>query len=215
MSAEVIDVSLPVSSASIVWPSAPAPSFQRRLSIDRGDAVNDSNVFMNAHTGTHIDAPLHHFADGEAADAAPLDALIGDAWVLSIPDVAEITPERLARAWPASGAERVLLQTRNSRLWAAGFSEFTKDFCALTAPAAEWLVSRGVRLVGIDYLSVQRFHDSNAVHQVLLGAKVVLLEGLDLSTVRSGNYELLCLPIKLVGIEAAPARVVLRSTART
>jgi arylformamidase len=211
MPAEVIDISLPVSSATVVWPSSPRPKFDRRLSIDGGDPVNDSNIFMNAHTGTHIDAPLHHFADGDAIDAADFDALLGDAWVLSMPDVAEITPERLSAVWPAGGAERVLLKTRNSRLWAQGATQFTEDFCALTAPAADWLVAHGVRLIGIDYLSVQRFNDSPAVHQVLLRAKVVLLEGLDLTVPAPGKYELLCLPIRLVGLEAAPARVVLRT----
>lgn len=211
MPSDVIDVSLPVSSATVVWPSSPPPKFDRRLSIERGDPVNDSNIFMNAHTGSHIDAPLHHFADGDAVDAIGFDALLGDAWVLSIPDVAEITPERLSGVWPDGGAKRVLLHTRNSHLWAQGASRFTEDYAALTAAAADWLVAHGVRLIGIDYLSVQRFSDSPAVHQILLGAKVVLLEGLDLSKVAPGKYELLCLPLKLIGVEAAPARVVLRT----
>lgn len=210
MPTELIDISLPVSTDSVVWPSAPRPRFERRLSIDRGDAVNDSNIAMNVHTGTHIDAPAHHFADGQTSEASDLNALVGEAWVLGVPDVGEITPDHLANAWPPSGAERVLLKTRNSRLWAEGVARFQEDFCALTAAAAEWLVAHGVRLIGVDYLSVQRFRDSNAVHQILLRANVILLEGLDLTPAEPGKYELLCLPMKLVGLEGAPARAVLR-----
>src|ERR1051326_7246244 len=130
---------------------------------------------------------------------------------MEIPDVDEITPDRVAAAWP-DGAKRVLFKTRNSRLWADGATSFHEDFCALTSPAATWLADHGVRLVGVDYLSVQRFRESNAVHQVLLTKGVVLLEGLDLSGVAAGKYELLCLPIRLMNAEAAPARVVLRTT---
>jgi arylformamidase len=213
MSGKLIDVSVPVSATTVVWPSAPSPVFERRLSIERGDAVNDSNVFMNAHTGTHIDAPLHHFDGAMAADQVAFEALLGDAWVISLPDVATITADRLAAVWPEAPVKRVLFKTRNSALWSAHGPGFFEDFCALTPDGAEWLAARSVLLVGIDYLSVQRFADSNAVHRTLLGAGIVLLEGLDLSAAPPGRYELLCLPLRLVGLEASPARVILRTIA--
>lgn len=215
MAIKLFDISVSVSPSSVVWPLAPQPVLERRLSIARGDPVNDSNLFMNVHTGTHIDAPLHHFAAGAASDAVSLDTLIGEAWVLDMVDALEIEPDTLAHAWPSGSTARVLLKTRNSRLWADGISRFVDDYCALTAGAAAWLLGRGVKLVGIDYLSVQRFADPPTVHRSLLSADVVLLEGLDLSMVPAGRYELLCLPLKLIGAEGAPARAVLRSMPQT
>lgn len=211
MAIELFDISVPVSPMTVVWPRAPQPELERRLSIARGDAVNDSNLFMNVHTGTHIDAPLHHFAGGAASEAVSLAALIGEAWVLDMLEVPEIGPETLARAWPTAPPVRVLLKTKNSRLWADRGSRFVENYCGLTVAAAEWLLDRRINLVGIDYLSVQRFADPPTVHRLLLSAEVVLLEGLDLSMVAAGRYELLCLPLKLVGAEGAPARAVLRS----
>ena len=109
-----------------------------------------------------------------------------------------------------SGIVRLLLRTRNSELWSVKIPEFKKDFVALTHDAAQWIVDKGIRLVGVDYLSVQRFYDDSRTHQILLGADVIALEGLDLSEVKPGFYELICLPLKLVGAEGAPTRVVLR-----
>ena len=210
MPTEIIDISLLISHASVVWPSASRPRLTRRLSIDRGDPVNDSDLFMNVHTGTHIDAPLHHFEEGSAADKVPLDSLLGKAWVADLVSAPDITADVLEKAWPQEGATRILLKTRNSNLWAEQRTDFTPDYSALTKDSAGWLLSRGVRLVGIDYLSVQRFLDPPAVHRLLLGAGVVLLEGLDLSNARAGWYELICLPLKLAGSDGSPARAVLR-----
>jgi arylformamidase len=113
-------------------------------------------------------------------------------------------------ALPAD-VQRLLLKTRNSLLWRSGIQEFDPNFVALTAEAAQWVVDRGMAVVGIDYLSIQRFADGPATHQILLGAGVVVIEGLDLSQVEPGNYELFCLPLKLKGVEGAPARVILKS----
>jgi arylformamidase len=206
---EMIDISLPISPASVVWPSASKPQLTRRLSIDRGDAVNDTDLFMNVHTGTHIDAPVHHLQHAWGADSAPLDAMIGEAFVIDLSGCQDIDAHALESAWP-SNATRVLLKTRNSKLWERRHAEFTPGYAALTENTGDWLVSRGVRLIGTDYLSIQRFSDSNRVHKVLLGAGVVILEGLDLSAVNAGRYELLCLPLKLMGADGAPARAVLR-----
>ena len=211
MPTELIDISLRISpEASVVWPEAPRPSLTRWKSIRQGDPCNDSHLFMNVHTGTHIDAPLHFLPDGPAADRVPLEAMIGEAWVVDCGDSPAITVPVLEQAWPDGAVERLLCRTRNSRLWQDGRREFTPDFCALTQETAEWLLAHGVRLVGVDYLSVQRYGDPPTVHQVLLRAGVVLLEGVDLSRVSPGRYELLCLPLKLAEADGAPARAVLR-----
>ena len=178
--------------------------------MDRGDAVNDSDLFMNVHTGTHIDAPLHHLQSANGADSLPLIAMIGEAWVIDVSGFRDVDVTALERAWPVKPVSRVLLKTRNSQLWQSGHSEFVQDYAALTETTGEWLVTRGIRLVGIDYLSIQRFSDSTMIHKILLGAGVVVLEGLDLSSVVGGRYELLCLPLKLIGADGAPARAVLR-----
>jgi arylformamidase len=210
MMSEIVDISLSISPKSVVWPTAPSPSLTRRLSIARGDLVNDSNLFMNVHTGTHLDAPLHHFEEGLAAHEMSLDSLLGEVWVADLSNDVDITVKALERVWPAGEIARILLKTRNSRLWAERHTDFTSDYSALTQESAAWLVDRCVRLVGIDYLSVQRFADPPTVHRVLLRAGVVLLEGLDLSGVAAGRWELLCLPLKLVGADGAPARAILR-----
>jgi arylformamidase len=210
MSNDLIDISLPISPASVVWPATPKPQLTRRLSIDKGDAVNDSDLFMNVHTGTHIDAPVHHLRYQQGADLAPLDAMIGEAWVVDVSKSRDIDVDVLKTAWPSENAKRVLLKTRNSELWKRGQTEFTSDYTALTESAADWILARGVRLIGIDYLSIQRFLDPPTVHRVLLGAGVLVLEGLDLSRVPAGRYELICLPLKLVECDGAPARAVLR-----
>lgn len=210
MPTELIDISLSVSPTSVVWPSAPQPQLTRRLAIAQGDTVNDSNLFMNVHTGTHIDAPRHHFEQGYGADRVPLEALVGDAWVVDFTGEQAIEQGLLQRLWPPAGASRLLCRTRNSQYWENGRRDFTADYCALTADAAAWLVERKIKLLGVDYLSVQQYADSPAVHRILLKAGVVLLEGLNLSQVRPGPYELLCLPLKLADADGAPARAVLR-----
>ena len=209
----LIDISVPVSPRSIVWPGASPPVLERRLSMDRGDHVNDTNLTMNVHTGTHLDAPIHFFRNGQGADHYPLERMIGEAWVVEMRGVRAIDAEALRRQWPAHRVERVMVRTDNSARWAEQ-PTFTKEFAALTADAAAWLVERGVCLVGIDYLSIQLFGDPPTVHETLLGAGVVILEGLDLSRAPAGRYELLCLPLKLVGSDGTPARAVLRPLAR-
>jgi len=207
---ELIDISLNISERSVVWPTAPRPSLTPRLSMARGDAVNDSNLFMNVHTGTHIDAPRHHLQDGASTEAVPLEALVGEAWVVDLTGCAAIDVAWLQRLWPRGPVTRLLCKTSNSRYWENGAAAFVPDYCALTVEAAAWLVQQRVQLVGIDYLSIQRYEDPPTVHRVLLAAGIVLVEGLNLSSVSAGRYELFCLPLKLVGADGAPARAVLR-----
>ena len=204
-----IDISVPVSPDLPSWPGSPAIKFQRSLDLEKGDIANDTTISFSVHTGTHVDAPLHFWKEGSSVDQMPLELLIGPAWVASLPDVEVITADTLeALALPA-GTERLLLHTRNSRLWQTDVREFQSDFVALTADAAQWVVDRGIRLIGVDYLSVQRFQDSPETHLILLQAEVAIIEGLNLTDVSAGAYKLLCLPIKLAGVEGAPARVLL------
>lgn len=206
------DISLPISSSLPVWPGDPPIELKQVAWIDKGANANVSHLSAGVHIGTHVDAPHHFLNDGRTVEQLPLDALIGPCYVVQYPDDVEmITAEVLERTpWP-SNVERVLFGTRNSKLWARGEKEFKRDFAAITEDGAEWLVKKGVRLVGVDYLSVAPFGNSRPTHRVLLEAGVVILEGVNLSGVPRGFYELFCLPLKLVGSDGAPARAVLRT----
>lgn len=207
-----IDVSVDVSDKLPVWPGSPAIQFERSLALDAGDIANDTTLDFSVHTGTHIDAPLHFLPNGKSVDQIPLDTLIGPAYVAEVPnDVDVITVAVLESLTLPPATQRVLLKTRNSQLWASGAQQFEPNFVALTAEAAKWVVEQDISVIGIDYLSIQRFYDGPETHQVLLGAEVVVIEGLNLSQLQPGHYDLFCLPLKLKGIEGAPARVVLKS----
>lgn len=210
----IYDVSLPVSEQLVTWPGDPRPELERIATL-QAQGINLTRLACSAHTGTHVDAPNHLIAGGATVEALPLDVLIGPAYVIALPDVRRITSQILAGLdWPAD-ARRVLFKTDNSRLWAGpGADAFQPDFVAITPDAARWLVARGVRLVGVDYLSVESYQAQGAdpypTHRILLSAGVVIVEGLNLAEVPAGAYELLCLPLKLVGADGAPARVILR-----
>jgi arylformamidase len=189
----IVDVSVPVRPGMIVYPGDPEVRLERVRAIADGDVANLSRLDLGVHSGTHVDAPLHFVEGGGTVETLPLDVLVGPCFVVD-----SLDPE----AVPA-GAERVLFKTPNSRLWE--LDEFSEDFVALDAEAARALVERGVRLVGIDYLSI----GDEEAHRVLLGAGVVAVEGLDLRAVEPGEYHLVCAPLKLEGAEGAPARVLL------
>ncbi|NEQ82824.1 MAG: cyclase family protein [Moorea sp. SIO2I5] len=206
-----IDISVPVSPYLPTWPGSPAIEFHRHLDLEDGDIATDTTLHFSVHTGTHVDAPMHFIPGGQSVEQLPLDVLIGECQVVVVPDdVDVITAEVLKQLTLPVNTQRLLLRTRNSRLWRSQVREFQPDFVALTADAAEWVVERGIRLIGVDYLSVQRFDDGPETHQILLKSEVVIIEGLNLTDISTGKYELLCLPIKLKGVEGAPARVILR-----
>jgi len=206
----VHDVSVCVYTGMVVWPGDSAVSVERVRSMDNGEPNNLSRICMSLHAGTHVDAPVHFIADGSGVEQIPLEVLMGKAWVASLQTSGPIGADELARAQIPDSAERVLLKTHNSALWAEGATAFSEDFAHVTDGGAEWLVRRGIRLVGVDYLSVQSFHerDSNT-HRILLAAGVVIVESLNLTEVEEGWYDLYCLPLKVVGSDGAPARVVL------
>jgi arylformamidase len=190
------------------YPGDPGAEIKPVRSIEDGHVANLSELELGSHTGTHIDAPRHFEPGGTTVDDMALDTLVGPARVVDLSAADdEITRAGLESAG-AAGAERVLLKTRNSSLWSK--TEFSTDYVALSPDAADYLVESGIKLVGIDYLSIERFHsDDYHVHHALLGAGIVILEGIDLSGVSAGDYELICLPLKIRGGDGAPARAVL------
>jgi len=204
------DISLTISPELPVWPGDPRVSLRRTSSIADGAEANVTHLAMSAHTGTHVDAPLHFLADGTPVHALDLRMLMGRVFVLHLPDVELITADVLRHAEIPPRTRRLLFRTRNSDLWAAGdASVFQQDYVALSADAAEYLVGRGVKVVGVDYLSVAPFHATAPTHRILLRGGVVVIEGLNLSAVSEGRYTLYCLPLKLLGADGAPARAVL------
>jgi arylformamidase len=203
-----IDISVPLKTGMVVYPSDSPVLIERTCDVARGDRVTLSRLSMGLHAGTHVDAPLHLFEKGLPVDRVPLAALIGTAQVIDIPDAASITrPE--VEAHLVEGCGIVLFKTRNSALWRQ--VGFYASYVSLSAGAAEYLVKKGVSAVGIDYLSIDAFgQDELKAHATLLCASIPVIEGLDLSHVGAGLYECICLPLRVEGGEAAPARVIVR-----
>ncbi|MFL6207871.1 MAG: cyclase family protein [Pyrinomonadaceae bacterium] len=213
-----LDISVPIApGATPVYPGDPGIEIDAWAALARGDAANVSMLHFGAHTATHVDAPAHFIADAPTVAAMSLDALIGPVAVVEIAgDVQAIEAEHIAAHVPAD-AVRVLFKTRNSAFWAEPAPRtFRTDFTYLTPGGAQALVARGVRLVGIDYLSIEQFKSKTfETHMTLLARGVVIVEGLDLRAAAGGRYELICLPLKLAGGsgDGAPARAVLRTLA--
>jgi arylformamidase len=204
-----IDVSVPVRPGMVHWPDDPEVQIDRVADMAKGSAWNLSRISMSAHTGTHVDAPLHVVGDGLAIDQVPLDAMIGPARVIEIADRHAVEPQELQGQEIRPG-ERILLKTINSqRCWTN--TRFIEDYVGLSPAAAEFLAARRVRTIGIDYLSIGPYGpDGEATHRILLRAGIWVIEGLDLSLVEAGSYDLVCLPLKLIGADGAPARAILR-----
>jgi arylformamidase len=204
------DISVTISPDLPTWPGDPSLELERIESMDAGAHANVTRISASVHLGTHVDAPHHFLNDGRTIEQLPLEALTGPCYVVQLPDGIEaITSEVLDRTEVTSDMKRVLFGTRNSHLWAKGVKEFQTDFVAVTEDGAEWIVEHGIQLVGVDYLSVAPFDDSVPTHSILLKAGVVVVEGLDLSNVMRGFYELYCLPLKIAGSDGAPARAIL------
>jgi arylformamidase len=205
----IYDVTVGISPMMPVWPGDPPVALTRVHSISDGDNANVSRLDAGVHTGTHVDAPLH-FIDGAASvDSLSLKVLTGRAYVVSLPRAKVLDATTLEAADIPPRTRRVLFKTRNSDIWARGEKTFQTNFVGVDASGAEWLVRKGVHLVGIDYLSVAPYHQSRETHRTLLEAGVVIVEGLDLSKVSQGRYTLYCLPMKLIGSDGAPARAIL------
>src|SRR5262249_33792166 len=204
---EWIDVSVPIYDGMVHWPDDPAIQVKAIIDVERGDVATVSSLEMGTHTGTHIDAPRHFIAGGAGVDAVPLQHLIGPARIIEIEDPSAVTQAEL-RNHNVGPSERLLFKTLNSqRCWNG--PEFVSNFVSLAEDAATYLAELDTLAIGIDYLSV----GNPEVHRTLLGAGVVLIEGLNLSDVKSGDYELLCLPLRIAGGDGAPARALLKPSA--
>ena len=205
-----IDISVPLRTGMVHWPGDPEPVFERVSEISNGAQANVTACRMSAHTGTHMDAPCH-FIDGKPGmDTFPLEIGIGPARVIEIPETVSSIGRPELQGQKIRKGERLLFKTRNSKSrW--DDQEFDRGFVAVNAPGARFLAEAGVALVGVDYLSVGLFEPDGAeTHQALMRAGIWILEGLDLRNVPAGDYDLICLPLKIAGSDGAPTRAVLR-----
>jgi arylformamidase len=209
----IYDVTVPVSNELPAWPSDPEIQISDWRSLANGEGANVSTLNFGAHTGTHVDAPAHFIEGAAKIETLPLDILIGEAEVIEVPQEARAIEQEFVMGHCPPGATRILFKTRNSAFWNTDNADFRTDFTYLDFAAARWLVEQEVKLVGIDYLSIEKFGSKDhETHRVLLSQNVVILEGLNLTDVPAGKYELICLPLRLrsnLG-DGAPARVVLR-----
>ena len=205
---KIHDISLPVSNSMVVWPGDPPVHITQPSHLDRGDPYTVSRLDMGAHTGTHVDAPAHFIQGGTGVDRLALELLVGPALVVHLPGAVSLTDQVLESLSIPPGTERVLFHTPNSDRWGSK-GGFWEEYVGVTDAGARWLVQRGVRLVGIDYLSISSYEDLMPPHRTLLGAGVIVLEGLDLRDIAPGTYQLICLPLNLAGGDGAPARAIL------
>lgn len=207
----IIDVSLPIGRNLLTWPGDPPLTVEPSSRIANGDAANVSNLRFGTHTGTHVDPPFH-FIDGAATvDELSLAALIGPAVVVGLTDLdGEIRPSDLDALQLPHGTERLLFKTKNSQLWSKMPVDFPDEYVHLSPAGAKWVVGRGIKLIGTDFLSIEkRGAVGHPTHVTLLSAGVVIVEGLDLRDVEPGSYRLVCLPLRIVEGDGAPARAVL------
>jgi arylformamidase len=210
----IYDLSVPISSELPAWPSDPAIQIDDWSKLANGDGANVTSLHFGAHTGTHVDAPAHFIEGAKKVESLDLEALIGEAEVVAVPEEFRVIDEEFVEKNCKLGTTRFLFKTRNSAFWTTDNTDFRTDFTHLDLGAAQWLVEQGVKLVGIDYLSIEKFGSKDhEVHRALLSHEVVILEGLNLADVPAGRYELICLPLRLrtnLG-DGAPARAVLRT----
>jgi arylformamidase len=213
-SMQIYDVSVPLSAATPTYPSDPGIEIKQWSTLANGDSANVSLINFGLHSGTHVDAPAHFIAGGAKVESLSFDSLVGEAQVVEVaPDLKVIDADFVA-ACCAPGSERILFKTRNSAFWGNTHEGFREDYTYIDPDAARRLVELGIKLVGIDYLSVEQYKSGSfATHLALLSKGVVILEGLDLREVPGGMYELICLPLKISGGsgDGAPARVILRT----
>ena len=204
------DISVPVSTELPVWPGDPQITLKQYRKLSKGNGSNDSRIACSVHSGTHVDAPAHFIEKGATVEQLPLDVLIGPATVVELPEIDIITPDLLeAQRLPAETV-RLLFKTKNSELLDDPCHPFNPDFVALSSESAVWIANKGIHLVGIDYLSIQLAQDPEPLtHRILLEAGIIILEGLNLQEVNPGEYQVICLPLKLAGSEGAPARAIL------
>lgn len=199
----IFDISVPLTPGMHVYPGDPGMQMERLVEVGKDSHFALSRLVLGTHTGTHVDPPAHFYPDRPSVDQLPLESLVGPARVVDAGDALAVTPEMVP-----DGCERVLFKTRNGGLWEK--ERFQRRFTYIQPEAGERLAERRMKLVGIDYLSAERYGAREPLtHWALLGGGVIILEGIDLREVPEGNYTLVCLPLKIVGADGAPARAVL------
>ena len=209
---KIHDVTLTLRPGMTTWGDEPGLEIAPHRRMARGDSANVSVITLGDHSGTHVDPPAHFIEGGATVDELPVDALLGPCVVIDYDGQGHVSADWLGRAGLPADATRILIKTRNSELWNDQTQKFTRDFVAVDASAARWCVERGVRLIGVDYLTIEPQGPEKAgypTHRTLLGAGVVIIEGLDLRGIAPGSYDLICAPLKIAGGDGAPARVFL------
>ena len=205
---KIIDISVPLSANIPIWPGSHGFSQIQRNSISNGCQSNMTVIDMDIHVGTHIDAPFHFLMEGKTIDKIPLNELCGDAFVLDARDEKIISEMVLIGGNIPQNTKRLLIKTNNGYWWKQ--KSFNQSYVGLSANGAQWLVDYGIKLIGIDYLSVANFDEIQIVHEILLKKDIIIVEGLDLTEPNRGSYEFSCLPLKMVNADGAPARATLR-----
>lgn len=204
------DISVDISTQSVIWPGDPAIHLDRVEDMMKGKKYNLTHLSMSLHNGSHIDAPLHFVRDGKSIEMIPLDTLIGPCYVLEIGDNVDLINASVLKSVSIpEHTTRLLLKTKNSNYWKERGDKFHKEYCGITTDGAKFLVGMGLKLIGIDYLSISPFSDLDNPHIELLNHDIVILETINLDGIHSGWYDLVCLPLKLVGVEGAPVRAIL------
>lgn len=209
--ARLYDISISIEPGMPQWPGDD-PVAERPLSRTSEDVANVTQLNFTTHTGTHVDPPRHFVHDGRTIDDVPLERWVGPCWVADLTSSGpEVEVVELEAAGIPDGTERLILKTSNTGLWRSNPRAFVESYVGISLASASWIVERGIRLIGIDYLSIGGMHTTNVeTHQLLLGNDVVIVEGLDLLEIEPGPYELLCFPLKIRAGDGAPARVALR-----
>ena len=205
----IYDITVTISNDLPVWPGDTPIDLVRNKDMQHGELVTLSQLTTTVHVGSHLDAPMHFVRDGHGVDQIDLNKLIGPCFVVDLPDIDSIDAQSLEQANIPTNVTRLLCRTRNSAYWARGDTEFHTDFVAIDPSGAEWIVAHGIQLVGVDYLSVGAYEDGIPTHEILLSNGVVPVEGLDLARIEPGEYQLICLPLKLKDCDGAPVRAVL------
>jgi arylformamidase len=202
------DISIPVRNGGLVYPGNPGIVIEAQQAIAKGAGANVSRVSFGSHTGTHVDAARHFFDDGETVDEIPLERLIGPAYLIAVDESLSSVGANDLERHDLGGHKRILIRTRNSSF--IDDRDFHRDYTFLAPDGAEYLVSKGVELVGVDYLSIEQFHSGHhRTHRTLLEKNVVIVEGLSLGGIAPGEYDLICMPLRLEGLDGAPARAIL------
>ena len=205
----IYDISLTISNDLPVWPGDTPVALVRNKDMRQGELYTLTQLTSTVHVGTHLDAPMHFLRDGSGVDQIDLNKLIGPCRVIDLSTATSIDAAALEQANIPAATRRLLIRTGNSEYWARPDNVFHTDFVAIAPSGAEWMVQHGLQLVGVDYLSVGAFAGGIPTHEILLGNGVVPVEGLDLSRIEPGEYQLICLPLKIKDCDGAPVRAVL------